>query len=153
MIRVDVVIMAHAGGGEYSEHLATGYTPYRGCVWAAAKPDWSNYWSVIHVDTGYILRKAIKSADQAKVVVERMDKYWRGASWETVILHQSEIQSDLYYKRDEYRIRKVGDSYLFWNLERREWVDYSAATVWSREAKEATDPDNLPMTVGEWTIS
>ena len=41
----------------------------------------------------------------AKVVVERMDKYWRNCSWETVLEHMAQVQRDLYYKRAEYRYR------------------------------------------------
>lgn len=152
MIKVNVVVMAHEGGGEYVEHMFTGYAPYKGCVWAAVKPSWSKFWMVVHADTGYAMRRAIKTADQAKVVVERMDKYWRNCSWETVLEHMAQVQRDLYYKRDEYRIRSHATPNLCWNVDKGTWVEPDQATVWSSEAQRLVDPGTLPLIVGEWEL-
>lgn len=151
MIKVDVVVMAHEGGGEYVEHVFTGYAPYKGCVWAAVKPSWSKFWMVVHADTGYAMRRAIKTADQAKVVVERMDKYWRNCSWETVLEHMAQVQRDLYYKRDEYRYRSRATPNLYWNTGLESWVEPDQATVWSAEQKAMVD-SILLLIPGEWEI-
>jgi hypothetical protein len=132
----------------------TGYTLYNGCVWAAVKPSWSKYWAVVHADTGYILRRAIRTADQARVVVERMEKYWANCTWETVLQYASKIERDLCYKRAEYRIRKNCYESLYWNTSSREWVEYGMATVWSKEQKETVDTSTLPLLdIGSWEIS
>lgn len=152
MIRVPVVVMAHEVDGEFTENMFMGYSPYKGCVWAAVKPSWSKYWAVVHADSGYILRRAIRTADQAKVVVERMDKYWRNCSWETVLEHNTGIQSDLYYKREEFRFRNITAPNLYWSVELGSWVEPDQETVWSKEAKELVDPGTLPLIAGEWEI-
>jgi hypothetical protein len=153
MIRANVVVMRHEGNGEYIEHVFTGYTLYNGCVWAAVKPSWSKYWTVVHADTGYTLRRSIRTADKAKVVVERMEKYWANCTWETVLEHMSTVQHDLFYTRDEYRIRK-NDECLYWNTGLARWVEYDMATVWSKEQKETADTSTLPLlNIGSWEIS
>ena len=147
MIRVQVPVMAHEGDGYHTEHLVMGYSPYRGCVWAAVKPSWSKYWSVVHTDTGYIMRRAIKTADQAKVVVGRMDKYWRNCTWETLLEHNNQVQRDLYYTRDEYRIQNTEHPNLYWNVDTGRWVEPDEATVYSKEQK-----DMMNLTVGAWEM-
>ena len=101
MVRVEVPIMTNDGAGYHTENAVNGYSTHAGSVWAAVKPSWSKYWAIVHADTGYVVRRAILTADSAKVVAARMEKLWPGATWDTYLSSNQQIRTDLYYERRE----------------------------------------------------